>query len=117
VSAIGEALQQIKHIDAATRNPWYFPSIAQYSSILESHSFSVKLAEHFNRPTKMEDGELGLKTWLDSFTEPFFYDFTHDEKEEAYSIITARTKADLFQNGSWYIDYKRIRILAVKDET
>lgn len=33
-------------IDAATRNPWYYPSIGEYASLLEAHGFRVRMAYH-----------------------------------------------------------------------
>ncbi|MCG6197839.1 SAM-dependent methyltransferase, partial [Anoxybacillus sp. LAT_38] len=41
--------------DADSRNPWYFPGIGAYTSLLERQGFVVKLAQHFERPTPLPD--------------------------------------------------------------
>lgn len=73
-------------IDASTRNPWYFPSIAAYSTLLEQQGFRVLFAAHFDRPTKMEDGEDGLNLWLTGFADHFFAGFSADADPEAAEI-------------------------------
>ena len=50
-------------MDADTRNPWYFPSLGQYTTLLESHGFRVHIAHHFDRPTKLPEGKDGVKYW------------------------------------------------------
>jgi trans-aconitate methyltransferase len=114
VNAINEVLHEQRGITADERNPWYFPTIGQYSSLLEQHGFSVLYAQHFSRPTLMSDAEHGLSIWLDSFTDPFFYDFSSDEKKHAYSAIAQKTRSQLFYDGAWHLDYKRLRISAIK---
>lgn len=40
--------------------PWYFPSIGEYSTLMEEVGFRVIFAQHFDRPTPL-DGDHGLK--------------------------------------------------------
>ncbi|MFM1653104.1 class I SAM-dependent methyltransferase [Brevibacillus sp. B_LB10_24] len=101
-------------IDAAERNPWYFPSIGEYSSLLERHGFRVQFALHFHRPTPLRDGERGLSHWLTSFGDDFFPGLSAGEKEEAFSRIEDELRPLLFRDGVWVADYWRIRVLAVK---
>ncbi|GAA0135132.1 class I SAM-dependent methyltransferase [Paenibacillus sp. YSY-4.3] len=100
--------------DARDRNPWYFPSISEYSTLLENQGFRVTYAEHFDRPTPLEDGENGLRHWLASFTGDFFSDLSEGEKQQAYALIMNRTKPLLYDGQTWSADYKRIRIAAIK---
>ena len=58
VQAISEVLME-QGIDAGTRSPWYFPSIGEYSVLLERHGFRVTYALHFDRPTPMQDSGTG----------------------------------------------------------
>ena len=46
--------------------PWYYPSIGEYTSLMEEIGFRVIFAQHFDRPTPL-DGENGLKNWIDMF--------------------------------------------------
>ncbi|MCY4527235.1 MAG: class I SAM-dependent methyltransferase, partial [Anaerolineaceae bacterium] len=43
--------------------PWYFPTAADYSALLEAQGFQVLAAELFARPTPLE-GEEGLRQWF-----------------------------------------------------
>ncbi|MBD7966627.1 class I SAM-dependent methyltransferase [Paenibacillus gallinarum] len=113
VQAISEVLIE-QGIDAGTRSPWYFPSIGEYSVLLEKHGFRVTYALHFDRPTPMQDGEAGLRHWLNGFASPFFTDASPEFLNRAYDEIAERTKAALYHEGTWNIDYKRLRIRAIK---
>lgn len=101
-------------ISAAERNPWYFPSIGEYSTLLEQHGFRVTHAFHFDRPTPLPDGYEGLSHWLNMFTDSFFYDIPSEQKEELFQQIAKEIEEELYRDGTWYIDYKRLRIAAVK---
>ncbi|WP_141604185.1 class I SAM-dependent methyltransferase [Terrilactibacillus laevilacticus] len=96
------------------RNPWYFPSLAEYSTKLEAHGFRVIHASHFDRPTELK-GEDGLKDWLDMFSDDFFFDIPLQIKHQMYDAIINEAKPKLLQDGKWIADYKRLRIVAVKE--
>ncbi|KYD14020.1 hypothetical protein B4168_0842 [Anoxybacillus flavithermus] len=115
VKAIETVLLTNYGIDAKEKNPWYFPSIGEYSSLLEKYGFRVIYASHFARPTPLPDGDQGLDHWLDGFAGAFFADFELAEKTLAYQKIKSRLKAYLWKDGKWIADYKRIRIIAVKE--
>jgi trans-aconitate methyltransferase len=104
-----------KGISAAERNPWYYPSIAEYSTLLEKQGFRVTYAMHFDRPTPLNDGENGLKHWLDMFSDDFFYGFSSSEKSAIYEEIMVDLQTELYKDGTWFADYKRIRIMAIKE--
>ena len=113
VQAISEVLME-QGIDAGKLNPWYFPSIGEYSILLEKHGFRVTYVLHFDRPTPMQDGEGGLRHWLDGFASPFFTDVSPEFLNKTYEEIAERTKSVLYHEGTWNIDYKRLRIRAIK---
>ncbi|NBC68029.1 methyltransferase domain-containing protein [Paenibacillus sacheonensis] len=114
IAALAESLAEDYGIDAASRNPWYFPSIAQYSKLLEDQGFAVKAAFHFDRPTMMKDGDGGLRHWLAGFADDFVKEFTARQKEALFDTVASKARAALFRDGSWHVDYKRLRILAIK---
>ncbi|MGJ9384449.1 methyltransferase domain-containing protein [Salipaludibacillus sp. CF4.18] len=114
IKGIEEVLFQDYGIDVAERNPWYFPSIGEYSTLLEAHGFQVSFALHFDRPTPLADGEKGLNHWLDSFAADFFPEFSAKEKKEIYEKIRNSAQSALYKEGEWVADYKRIRIIAIK---
>lgn len=102
-------------ISADERNPWYFPSIGEYASLLERQGFRVVLSSHFDRLTLMPDGEGGLRHWLDSFCSPFFNGFSQSEIDEICSETGELLRSSLYRDGHWYVDYKRIRVIAHKE--
>ncbi|WP_338554253.1 methyltransferase domain-containing protein [Paenibacillus sp. KS-LC4] len=114
VQAISEVLHEDFGMDAGKLNPWYFPSIAEYSTLLEQQGFRVTYAAHFDRPTKIEDHEQGLNHWLRGFADHFFTAFSEAERTAACSKIADKARNELFHDGSWYADYKRLRVMAVK---
>lgn len=114
IRGIVEVLQEECGIDTSERNPWYFPSIGEYSSLLEKNGFSVSYAQYFHRPTALPDGDVGLFHFLDSFAKSFFPAFTAEDKQNVYERIREKVRSDLYKDGVWYADYKRIRIAATK---
>ncbi|KQO18430.1 class I SAM-dependent methyltransferase [Paenibacillus sp. Leaf72] len=116
VQAIGEVLHEEFGMDAGKLNPWYFPSIAEYSALLEQQGFRVTYAAHFDRPTKIKDNEQGLNHWLRGFADNFFKALFEEERTAVCSKIAAKARNELFHDGSWYADYKRLRVMAIKPE-
>ena len=114
IRGITEVLSQEYGINVAERNPWYFPTIGEYSTLLERYGFTVSYAHHFDRPTPLTDGEEGLNHWLDSFADDFFPEFPKEEKMVIYGKIKNQIKLDLYKDGRWEADYKRIRMVAIK---
>ena len=48
-------------------SPWYYPSVGEYSTLLEKHGLEADVANLFDRPTALEDGARGLHNWLEMF--------------------------------------------------
>src|SRR5262249_26246923 len=70
VAALELGLADLK-ISGEGANPWYNPSIGEYSTLLEQHGLEVGEAILFDRPTQLEDGELGLANWIEMFCDCF----------------------------------------------
>ncbi len=49
----------------APRN--FFPSVSEYSIILETHGFEVRMRILFDRPTPLE-GDRGMEQWIRQFS-------------------------------------------------
>lgn len=96
------------------RNVLYFPSIAEYSTILERCGLEVRQAWLFDRPTKLEDGESGLRNWLTMFGEKTFGAMPDDVRQQWIEHTQERARTTLFRDGSWYADYRRLRVIAVR---
>ena len=91
-------------LSATQHNPWYFPSVAEYASLLERHGLEVVRAVLFERPTPVE-GENGLREWLQMFYKPPL-------PPEVIQRVEAQLRPKLFRDGVWWIDYRRLRIAA-----
>ncbi|GLX68366.1 class I SAM-dependent methyltransferase [Paenibacillus glycanilyticus] len=102
-------------IDPAERNPWFFPSIGEYSSKLEQYGFEVRIAEHFDRPTPLPEGEKGVMHWLDGFGDAFFKGLDEENRQSAKQQVYENAKQKLQAiDGVYQADYRRIRVYAVK---
>ena len=110
-----DSLAKRGHTRASKIEQWYFPSIGQYALALESVRFMVLMAQHFDRTTELADEQSGIKDWLSMFAENFFQNLDAGETEEIKTEVRERVKGTLLVNGKWHADYKRIRIVAVKE--
>lgn len=107
------ALRKVLGAGADERCPWYCPSIAEYASLLERHGLEVRHAELFDRPTPLE-GENGLQNWLEMFCGSYFRDMTADSLKETQNELVAMLRPELYRAGIWTIDYRRLRLVAIK---
>lgn len=118
VDAIAQALEfaltKIGVSEPQTRNPWYFPSLGEYTLKLEQHGLDVIYANTFPRPTVLADGEAGLKNWIQMFANSFFVGLSPQQQTQVTEIVEAELKPKLYHQGTWIADYWRIRIFAVK---
>lgn len=106
IAAIIDALERVLGRErVAELNPWYYPSIAEYATLLERHELEVTSAALFPRPTRM-DGDRGLRDWMNMFCGRFAVD------ERGLARMEEHLRAPLFRDGAWWIDYVRLRIVA-----
>ena len=95
-------------------NPWYFPSIGTYATLMEKVGFRVSYAVHFERPTPLEDGERGLQNWMRMFGGTLLAGVPEEARETIIAEVERRLRPTLFRDGTWYADYRRIRVLGQK---
>ena len=113
VQALYSALEAI-NIDAPALNPWYFPSIGEYTTLLEQQGFDVIYANLFTRPTTLADGEVGIANWIEMFASNFLSGLSVEQQKQIIPAVEGQLKPTLYQRGSWTVDYRRIRIVAIK---
>lgn len=94
--------------------PWYYPGIAEYSSLLEKHGLEVTFMSLFYRPTPLEDGENGLRNWLKMFGGALLEKLPTERGENLLAEVEKELKPILFRNGTWIMDYRRLRLVAHK---
>jgi trans-aconitate 2-methyltransferase len=93
----------------------YYPSIGEYSTLLEAQGFRVTFATHFDRPTKLDEGEKGLRNWLLTFTDNVIESLPEHKRDGVIAQVERELKPALFRDSSWFADYRRIRITAIKE--
>jgi trans-aconitate methyltransferase len=93
-------------------NPWYYPSLAQYADLLESYGFEVTYGILFDRPTPLEDGDRGLCNWLEMFGGTITAKAPADLRDKLVHEVEHEARPDLYRDGRWVMDYRRLRILA-----
>jgi trans-aconitate methyltransferase len=99
------------------RNPWYYPSAAEYSTLLEAGGFEVEALWTIERWTKLDHPERGLREWLEMFAGPWFDGVGAQARAELIEKIEARLRPVLWREGCWWADYRRLRVVARLRET
>jgi len=114
ITALKNSLVKYGFVKEAGINTWYFPSLSTYTSLLESKGFRVTYAAHYDRETKLQDNDNGIKDWLKMFGGAYLQGINESETEKILDEVQANLKDTHFREGSWYADYKRLRIVAIK---
>ncbi|MBW5446886.1 methyltransferase domain-containing protein [Cohnella sp. CFH 77786] len=112
IEALWETLRRRGRLDAWVM-PWYFPRVGEYAALLERHGFEVRFAMLIDRPTRL-DGADGMKNWLEMFGWALVPGAKETEKEEWFAETAERLRSKHYENGHWLLDYRRLRVLAVK---
>jgi len=99
-----------KSVDAVN----YYPSISEYTSLLERHGLEVLSALLFERPTRLEGAESGLRNWIEMFRGSLLSSIPEPDRESILQRVETKLRPSLFRDGSWWADYRRLRIVAVK---
>jgi trans-aconitate methyltransferase len=115
LKALRDVFVKRGYADNAKIDFWYYPSIGEYATELEKQNFRVLHAEHFDRITPLK-GNQGIKDWFLMFGDYFFVDISNEEKDDILNEVQDKLKATHFIDGVWNADYKRIRIVAVKEK-
>ena len=117
VDAAYVALRQLGIADPERYNPWYFPSVSEYATLLERNGFEVTLAAMFDRPTPLEGGASSLQDWFTMFGARLTEGLPPTRIPEFRRLVEAYSTPYLFRNGQWIADYRRLRIVARKAPT
>ncbi len=95
---------------------WYFPSVAEYTKVLENAGFRVNQVHYFDRPTPLQDPQNGVAVWLQMFGNAFFKQVPEADKAAILREVNDAVAPQLTQDdGRLMADYRRLRIAAVKE--
>jgi SAM-dependent methyltransferase len=114
VAGFQRALAALKMRPPDEVGPWFYPSVAEYAGMLERHGLEVREASLFDRPTVLEEGERGLENWIRVFRKTFVEKMGEEHAGRWIREVERQCRGELFQDGSWVLDYRRLRIAAWK---
>ena len=93
----------------------FFPTIGEYSALLEAAGFDVRYALLFDRPTQLK-GEHGVADWIELFCVNAFDGIDIEQRHRIALAAEQEVRGELFHDGKWYADYVRLRMKAVRPE-
>ena len=107
--ALGEALAA-RGLDAATYDPWFFPTAEDYRGRLEAQGFGIDSIALFPRPTPLPGDVVG---WLETFAESFMADVAPSDRPVFLAEVRDALRPKLADTaGNWTADYVRLRFAA-----
>jgi len=114
ITAVQQSMGELTHtrVDFG----WYFLSMGEYASLLEQHSLAVKSAMLFERPTPLEDGEMGLRNWIHMFGDRIFQNVPDAVRQQVLERTEEKARPHLFRDDQWFADYVRLRISHIKSD-
>ncbi|MDQ0229346.1 class I SAM-dependent methyltransferase [Metabacillus malikii] len=113
IASIEKQLTEHGFADNLHDNPWFFPSLGEYTSMMELYGFRVVFAQHFDRPTPLVNDE-GMTSWLMMFANCFFKGINDSLKQEIITKVVEDLSPVLCKDGVWIADYKRLRVVGIK---
>ena len=90
-----------------------FKSVGEFAPLLEKYGFRVEFATLFDRPTA-QIGENGLENWINMFCAKAFENVDKATKNNIIKNAVELCKPSLYKDGTWYVDYVRLRMKAIK---
>lgn len=112
LEAAFRALTDLGVPEGARQTPWYFPSVGEYTPVLERHGLEVTFAALFDRPTRLEGGAQGLADWITMFGARLTTALDPARLPEFVRLFEQYAEPRLFRDGAWIVDYRRLRIAA-----
>ncbi len=97
--------------DVAT--PWYFPTPAEYASLLEGGGLELRRLAYFPRRTLLSESANPIGQWVEMFATEMVDDLPADARAAVLAELPALTRDELFRDGRWYADYWRLRFEAI----
>jgi len=111
IATVMTALEAAFGEEADKLCPWHFAGIGEYASLLERHGLEVQQAILFDRPTPLE-GENGMEDWLRMFCGSYLKNLPAGHAKDKIDEIVDRVRPQLYRDGVWTLDYRRLRVLA-----
>ena len=111
--ALKDELKKSGFTQNAMLDIWFYPSVAEYTALLENAGFIVNYVRYFKRDTFLNEGD-NISDWLEMFAKSFFNGVNDSEKIKIIERVQDRLSKTNFKDGKWFIDYVRLRFIATK---
>jgi trans-aconitate methyltransferase len=112
--AFDVALGELGLARAGEVQPWYYPSVSEYSTLAEKNGLEVRHIALFDRPTGLADGAAGMRNWINMFGADYLAKAGAARREEFLGRVEEILRPKLFRDGQWWADYRRLRLAAYK---
>ncbi len=109
--AIRVGYELLSRKDFDSRKPWYYPSAAEYASLLEEQGFEIVYLATFDRPTPLAGAD-GFKNWVRMFAGAYLADLTQEEQVRLLNHAEDAALSTLLGPDGWHADYRRLRFVA-----
>lgn len=110
-TALRGALTQFGY-DPAGRSPWHFPTVEEFSGLLEGAGLEIEQIVLFSRPTPLPTD---MRGWMRTMAMSFFAGCREEDVEPMLEAAIALVEPSLCDEaGRWTADYVRLRFLARK---
>jgi len=99
-------------IDGDALNPWYFPTVEDYSARLAQRGFAVRYIALIPRPTPLPTE---INGWIETFAQSFMAPLDAGDRAGFIDEVREALRPGLCDaNGKWFADYVRLRFAADK---
>jgi trans-aconitate methyltransferase len=114
LDAVYRSMEALGIAEPEKHNPWFYPTIGEYASLVERHGIDVNFAALFNRPTALDGGERGLANWLGMFGARLTAAVPDEKREEFRRMMERHAAPQLWREGKWRVDYRRLRVMGLR---
>jgi SAM-dependent methyltransferase len=99
-----------RRIDGERLNPWYFPTVKDYSARLVRGGFAIRHIALIPRPTPLPTE---INGWLETFAQAFIAPVEAGERARFIDEVRESLRPELCSaDGKWFADYVRLRFAA-----
>lgn len=99
-------------IDGDALNPWFFPTVEDYSARLSRRGFSIRYIALIPRPTPLPTM---IDSWLETFAQSFMAPLERTDRALFIEEVREALRPALCDAaGKWFADYVRLRFATQK---
>ena len=96
------------------KNPFYFPTVEEYSTLLQAAGFKIEKIYDYDKPTPLPDGKDGLRKWMMQFFADRLSMYDEAKQMVIFENVEKILEKKMFDGTKWTADYRRIRVVAHK---